>query len=318
MQIYLAGRAVAKVGNDVLPIEEVAVEGSRTWLKSNLHALDTDRHVRIETLVHPGSQDLQSLFVRRPATGTPLANDTSFGVGHAPLSALEQLVLAIDARLHTRNRWIDRPAWGEDIKMMAVRRVSKLQMTLACAMVGRFLANMDDYLDQKAALAGVVRDLAGEHGFSSCDVNVNAADDASSGSIYLTVTGTSAEAGDDGQVGRGNRVNGLITPCRPMSLEAAAGKNPISHVGKIYNVVARDIAERLVARLPEVASTECLMVSKIGAPISEPAFVQVKLATKEGVPVETLRKRVEELVTDQLAELPSLVNRLVVGSISVS
>jgi S-adenosylmethionine synthetase len=166
MQIYLAGRAVAKVGNDVLPIEEVAVEGSRTWLKSNLHALDAERHVRIETLVHPGSQDLQSLFVRRPATGTPLANDTSFGVGHAPLSALEQLVLAIDARLHTRNRWIDRPAWGEDIKMMAVRRVSKLQMALACAMVGRFLANMDDYLDQKAALAGVVRDLGGEHGFS--------------------------------------------------------------------------------------------------------------------------------------------------------
>jgi S-adenosylmethionine synthetase len=50
--------------------------------------------------------------------------------------------------------------------------------------------------------------------------------------VYLTVTGTSAEAGDDGEVGRGNRVNDLITPYRPISLEAAAGKNPVTHVGQ--------------------------------------------------------------------------------------
>jgi S-adenosylmethionine synthetase len=42
----------------------------------------------------------------------------------------------------------------------------------------------------------------------------------------LTVTGTSAENGDDGQVGRGNRINGLITPYHPMSLEATSGKKP--------------------------------------------------------------------------------------------
>lgn len=82
--------------------------------------------------------------------------------------------------------------------------------------------------------------------------------------MTLVVSGTSAEAGDDGEVGRGNRINGLITPGRPMSLEAAAGKNPVSHVGKIYNVLARDIAEAVVARVPEVASAECCMVSRIG------------------------------------------------------
>jgi S-adenosylmethionine synthetase len=42
----------------------------------------------------------------------------------------------------------------------------------------------------------------------------------------------------DAQFGRGNRINGLITPCRPMRLEAAAGKIPVTHVGKIYNVMA--------------------------------------------------------------------------------
>ncbi len=58
-------------------------------------------------------------------------------------------------------------------------------------------------------------------------VHVNTADDIKKKSVFLTVTGTSAEMGDDGSVGRGNRCNGLITPNRPMSMEATSGKNPI-------------------------------------------------------------------------------------------
>lgn len=317
IRVYLAGRAVAKVGNEVIPIEEIAIEGSRAWLKANLHALDSDRDVRVGTLVQQGSQDLQSLFSRGTRSGVPLANDTSFGVGHAPLSALERLVLAIEQRLHARDRAADRPAWGEDIKVMAIRRSENIQITAACAMIGRCLADMNDYLEQRALFAERVHELATEYGFSACEVSVNAADDVSSGNIYLTVTGTSAEAGDDGQVGRGNRVNGLITPCRPMSLEAAAGKNPISHVGKIYNVLARDIAETLVSVRPEIVSAQCLMVSKIGAPVSEPALVQIKLATRENVPVASVRSQAEEVVASCLTSLPALVDRLVAGELDV-
>ncbi len=97
--------------------------------------------------------------------------------------------------------------------------------------------------------------------------------------MYLTVTGTSAEAGDDGQVGRGNRVNGLITPGRPMSLEAAAGKNPVSHVGKIYNVLAKKISQRLIGEIPEITAAECLMVSQIGSLITKPSLIQMKVST---------------------------------------
>ena len=221
IRIFLAGRAITAVGKETIPIEDIALEGSRAWLKANLHALDPERHVRIETLVRPGAQDLQSLF-SRGEKDLPLANDTSFGVGHAPLSALERLVLAVEQRLHARDRAKDRPAWGEDVKIMAIRHGEHLDLTIACAMIGRFLADVDSYLDHKAALAAWVREQAREYGFGDCAVAINAADDVASGSIYLTVTGTSAEAGDDGQVGRGNRVNGLITPWRPMSLEAAA------------------------------------------------------------------------------------------------
>lgn len=317
IRIYLAGRASAGVGNKVVPVEEIAVEGSRTWLKANLHALDIDHDVRMEVTIHQGSDDLQSLFSRKTASRMPLANDTSIGVGHAPLSALERLVLALDQRIHERVRSTDRLAWGEDSKIMAVRHGKQVEITAACAMIGRYLTNLDEYLEQKALFAAVVRSLAAEHGFSDCRVAVNAADDASSGSVYLTVTGTSAEAGDDGQVGRGNRVNGLITPCRPMSLEAAAGKNPVSHVGKIYNVLARDIADALVSTHAEIAAAQCLMVSKIGAPVAEPALVHIKLATKSGIPVAGMKAQVDELVAKHLADLPVLVNRLITGENSV-
>jgi S-adenosylmethionine synthetase len=312
IDIYLAGRAICAVGTEVIPVGQIAAESARTWLDANLHALDAERHVRIHDLVRPGSQDLQKLFARRKGRDMALANDTSVGVGRAPLSPLERLVLAVE-----KHRARDSPAWGEDIKVMGIRSGDSVQLTVSCAMIGRYLANMDDYLGQKAALEKLVHGVAVEHGFAACKVAVNAADDIATGGVYLTVTGTSAEAGDDGQVGRGNRVNGLITPCRPMSLEAAAGKNPVTHVGKIYNVIARDIAEALVATAPEIARAQCLMVSSVGAPVSEPAIMHIKLATRNGAPAEGLRSRVEEVAADRLASIPGLVDAFVAGTIDL-
>lgn len=111
IRIFLAGRAVSTIGNEALPVRDIAIEGSRAWLKANLHALDPDQHVRIEAIVQQGSQDLQALFSR--GDRIPSANDTSFGVGHAPLSALERLVLAIEQRIHSRDRTGNRPGWAK-------------------------------------------------------------------------------------------------------------------------------------------------------------------------------------------------------------
>ncbi len=261
--------------------------------------------------------DLQGLFSRRRLGEAPLANDTSIGVGYAPMSPLELLVLAIEKRINGRDRNRDHPAWGEDVKVMGVRRGGSVNLTVACAMIGRHLAHIDDYLTEKTAVEKLVQGLAAEHGFPSCEVGINTADDPTAGIIYLTVTGTSAEAGDDGQVGRGNRVNGLITPCRPMSLEAAAGKNPVTHVGKIYNVIARRIAETLVTMVPEVTAAQCLMVSRIGTPVTSPAVLQVKLATRDQFPVAQLRRQVEEISVNALSGIPNLIDDFMAGKIEV-
>lgn len=317
INIYLAGRAIDRFGRNALPVKEIAIEGSRSWLRDNLHALDVDRHVRLHSVIHPGSVDLQSLFARGNDHPVPLANDTSFGVGYAPMSALEQLVLAVERRLNGRQRQVERAAWGEDIKIMGVRRGDRIDLTVACAMIGRYLAHIDDYLEEKAAIETIARDMAQQYGFARCDVSVNSADDPPNGLLYLTATGTSAEAGDDGEVGRGNRINGLITPCRPMSLEAAAGKNPVTHVGKLYNVTAHNLAQALVQGVPEIVAAQCLLVSRIGAPVTSPALIQVKLATHDAIALQSFRRQVEDIAAAELARIPKLTVDFVAGTIPV-
>jgi S-adenosylmethionine synthetase len=317
IQIYLAGRATTEVGGASIPIDALAIDGSRDWLRRHLHALDAERHVVLHHRIQPGSQDLRTLFARGGAAAIPLANDTSIGVGYAPLSPLERLVLAVEKTINGRARHTERPAWGEDIKVMAVRRHESVHLTIACALVGRYLADIDDYLSHKAALAQLAHKLAGEHGFADCEVGINMADSPTAGSVYLTVTGTSAEAGDDGEVGRGNRVNGLITPGRPMSLEAAAGKNPVSHVGKIYNIVAQRLTAAIVDSLPDVVRAHCLLVSRIGAPVCQPATAHLQLTTRAAVPVVSLRHPIEEITADHLARIPQLVDAIVAGDVDV-
>jgi S-adenosylmethionine synthetase len=317
ISIYLAGRAVTDVGSEAVPIDEIAVEGSRAWLRANLHALDVDRNVEVQNLVRPGSQVLQKLFSRHPESQALLANDTAVGLGYAPMSALERLVLAAEKRINSRDRRHTHPAWGEDVKIMAIRCGTAVTLTVACAMIGRYLSHIDDYLDEKAAVENLLRGLAIEHGFPQCTVNVNMADDLQKNAIYLTVTGTSAEAGDDGQVGRGNRVNGLITPYRPMVLEAVAGKNPVTHVGKIYNVLARKIAETLIETEPDIIAAQCLLVGQIGASVIEPALLHIKLATADETPVAQFERRAEEVARAHLARSSELVDDFIAGAIDV-
>jgi len=147
-------------------------------------------------------------------------------------------------------------------------------------------------------------------------VEINAADGQSTDSAYITVTGTSAEAGDDGEAGRGNRVNGLITPYRPMTMESVAGKNPVNHVGKLYNIAAGLIAEVIARELPEVAAAECYLVSRIGHPIDDPQAADVRIQLKDSA-APLPDGAINQIVRGQLSELNKIVDELGAGSIVI-
>jgi S-adenosylmethionine synthetase len=309
IDIYLAGRATAEFEGVTIPVDEIAVGESRRWLHENLRHLDPERHVRIHPRIRPASPDLAALFLRRREAGAPLANDTSLGVGFAPLDALERAVLAVERALNAPATKAAHPEIGEDIKVMGMRSGGDVSLTVACALVGRHVASLDDYRAKKAR----IRDIAAAAAGGGAEVAVNTADGDTADSVYLTVTGLSAEAGDDGQVGRGNRVNGLITPYRPMSLEAAAGKNPVTHVGKLYNLLANRIARALVAEVPGVREAYCYLVSRIGRPINEPQLMDLKLRLEHAAALATLRPRIEDVARGQLAGVTMLWRELLEG-----
>jgi S-adenosylmethionine synthetase len=310
IEIFLCGRATHEHRGVRVPVEELAIEGARAWLRENLHALDVERHVRVHCLIRPSSADLIELFARSQRGGVALANDTSCGVGFAPFDELERAVLAVERTLNERVMKARHPEIGEDIKVMGVRRDGATTLTVACALVGRHVRDMDDYLAKKARVGELARVAARHAGAAEVSVTVNSADGDTPESVYLTVTGTSAEGGDDGEVGRGNRANGLITPYRPMTMEAAAGKNPITHVGKLYNVVAGRIAQALVQELDGVVEAYCYLVSRIGQRIDEPQAVDVKLRLASGAELPALTASAQELVRAHLSALPQMWREL--------
>jgi len=245
----LSGRAVEFVDREMFPVHEVAIKAAKDYLKKTVKHLDVNNYVVIDSRIGQGSVDLVGVFNKVKENPIPLSNDTSFGVGYAPLSETEKIVLETERLLNSeefKKKW---PAVGEDIKVMGLRKGEEIDLTIAAAIVDSEVQNPQEYMEVKEGIYNAIKELTSKYTNRDVNIYVNTADDPDKDIYYITVTGTSAEAGDDGSVGRGNRVNGLITPNRHMSMEAAGGKNPVSHVGKIYNIlanlIARDIAEEI-------------------------------------------------------------------------
>jgi S-adenosylmethionine synthetase len=257
--LLLSGRATGQVEGRDTPIGRLAVERTHEWLS------ELDLSFIVDYRIKSGSNDLTCLTQGE----IPLANDTSYGVAYSPLSKTEQVVLDTENLINShRHRW---PMLGTDVKVMGVRTDS-ISLTVAVAFIDKHVPDRAAYEEIKKEVTEFLED------HTACAVTINAADGEE---CYLTVSGSSVECGDDGQVGRGNRINGLITPMRPMSLEAAAGKNPVCHVGKLYQVMAQLIVERL-------GEATCTMVSQIGKPITEPQVVLVESSVQEQTVRETV------------------------------
>ncbi|MEF8771475.1 methionine adenosyltransferase [Halodesulfurarchaeum sp.] len=312
--ILLVGRATKYYDGQPIPVDSVALEAARSYLRENLPNLDLESDVMVDVRLGEGSGDLQEVFSEEGGT-VPMANDTSFGVGHAPLSETERIVFNTERRLREAFH-DDHPALGQDIKVMGKREGSTIDLTVAAAMVDSYVPDMETYNEEIEAVRNFVSDLATEYTDRDVRVHVNTADEPSEGAIYLTTTGTSAEQGDDGSVGRGNRANGLITPNRSMSMEATSGKNPVNHIGKIYNLLSTKIAEAVVDDVEGIRDLKVRLLSQIGSPIDQPHVADVHVVTDPETDLQAVEPKIRSIVDDQLDDVRSVTTAVIEGELS--
>jgi S-adenosylmethionine synthetase len=309
--IYLlvAGRATELVpfgGKNVeVPVEAIARESINAFIRGTMRFLDPEKHVVIDTKIKQGSPDLVAVFMRKGEM--PVSNDTSIGVGYAPLTPTEKLVLGVENKLNSPAFKKKHPEVGEDVKVMGMRRGKKLEMTVAAAMVSPKIPDASHYA---SVLDDVLEELDRMASRSELEVSykLNAADDLKRGEYYLTVTGTSAEQGDDGNTGRGNRVNGLISPMRQYSMEATAGKNPVNHTGKILNALAILTARQIVKEVPGVNEAYVRLLSRIGKPIDQPLVASAAVVLDKGGKVSAVDGDIKSIMNESLDDIRRVTN----------
>ena len=318
MLLILGDRATFEVEGVKVPVKEIAVQTAREWFKENLRFVDPEKHVKYQVELKPGSLELMDIFKRK---GKVLgANDTSAAVGYAPMTKTETIVLQAERYMNSKDFKKEFPESGEDIKVMGLRRGNELRLTVSMAFVDQFVESERDYFKKKAEIHQEIRKFVKENvEFESIVVKLNTLDvkGRGIGGVYLTVLGTSADSADSGQVGRGNRVNGVISLNRPLCSEAAAGKNPVSHVGKIYNLLTHRIANQIYEKVAGLEEVYIWLLSQIGEPIDQPAVAAAQVVIRRGNHLENVRREIDEVINFELENIDKFCMDLAYGKIPI-
>jgi S-adenosylmethionine synthetase len=316
MLFVFGDRATSEFNGTKIDVGEIAISVAKEWFRKKMRFIDPEKHVKYQVELKPGAAGLVDIFKRK---GKVLgANDTSAAVGYAPMTRTEKIVLKTEQFLNSKEFKNRFPESGEDIKVMGSRNNNDLHLTISMAFVDRYIISEEDYFEKKAKiLEEINKFVRANTDFDHVSVQLNTLDVRGRGldGIYLTVLGTSADSGDSGQVGRGNRVNGLISLNRPFCSEAAAGKNPVSHVGKIYNVLTFKVAQHVYEEVPEVEEAYIWLLSKIGSPIDQPAIAAAQVIMKGNNALEKARHRIEAVLDYELENIDKFCTELAKGKI---
>jgi S-adenosylmethionine synthetase len=314
MELIVGDRATFEAAGQKLPVEETARAAVDAWLVGHLPRVRP--HLRMRIALAPGSAELTGIFAPRAAMGI-VSNDTSGASGYAPLSATEKLVLAVEHFLNGPTFKTGFPDTGHDVKVFGRREDDRLSLTVAMPLLADATPSESAYFRRKDEILST---LAARFRETPLDIvwRLNNLDVPGRGidGVYLTLTGTSAEDGDSGQVGRGNRANGLIAFSRPGGGEATAGKNALAHAGKVYSVLSHHLARAIRTTVPGLAEVYVHLAARIGDPIDRP-WVGVQVVLDDGVALPDVEAAITQTVLAQLEQLPEFRTRLARGEFSV-
>lgn len=320
VRVLVNGRAARTCAGQSIPLDDLAEQTVRDFFHERVPELDAHLSIELNVTsnsspgaVHTGDGSspertkwfapgsLDDLRERRVL----LSNDTSLGTGWAPDSSFEKFARGLVDHFAAPSSFTMAHPWcGSDVKLMGYATPNEIDVVACVPQKSAHVASRAEYLANKElVLAECVRLAEAALPGVPARFRINVRDLPERDELYLTYTGSSIESGDEGVVGRGNRVNGLITPMRPMNVEGANGKNPVYHVGKLYNLAARRLAERLAEETGGYA--EVHMVSATGQRLDRPWRVLIRLVAVAQA------DKVNALVRETLEGFPALTDEIV-------
>lgn len=188
-----------------------------------------------------------------PDSEIVFANDTSAITAYYPLTTSEKLAIEMERFFWNPDKNLyPKPIYndiGQDIKVMVIRKNNNIDVVMCIPVIAteaesekRYFEIIDFY---EKKLTEHAKSICKKRGYK-VNVTVNAKfSKEKMGTKYLLVKGTSAECGEEGLVGRGNNMQGIIPLYRPNSMEAGAGKNPRYHTGRVLSYVANKLAKEI-------------------------------------------------------------------------
>jgi len=324
LRVLINGRVSVSFGNKKIPFLELIEKTTKNYLKSKFPMIDVSKDIKIQdnlsTKSSPGKTDLiskkegtrKNWFEPRNKKDIKEleflgSNDTSMGVGFAPLTNFEKLVLDLEDSFNKSKFRKNNPWLGTDIKIMASKINKRIDLTMCVPQISKYVLNEAEYKDNLNFIRVYTKNFI-ESKFPEMEIqiNLNTRDNFETGELYLTAIGSSIESGDEGLVGRGNRINRLICQTKPYTMEGAAGKNPVYHVGKVYSYAANKIAEK-VSKLVG-AYTEVFLISQSGRLLIDP------WKTVMGIEKDLSKKeiaKIEYLVRKELKKIPIITDEII-------
>jgi S-adenosylmethionine synthetase len=321
VRLLLNGRVTREIGNEKINFRDLLFDECETFLNAELKNFDFNSNCRVvfETsfnstrglVDNQGKNAINYRFKPRnisdlPESHMPLANDTAVGCAFAPLSSVEKFVIEIEKHLSGSTIKEKYPWLGSDIKVMAYRIRNDVKLTLAIPQISTLVTSATEYVNNSKTVYELIYHIAEKYKPLNISISINPSDDMSKEILYLRHTGSSIESGDEGVVGRGNRIDGIISSCRPYSIEGLNGKNPAYHAGKIYSAAAWDIANSIWEKLG--IASEVFIISQIDRPLIDPWKIIINCTANE-----ISNKKIKEITLGIISDTNNITSNILEG-----
>ena len=319
--VIFAGKSVKKIGTTIIPLDNILYKATSDTLSKVLYNFNPVKHLKIEnrisSYIGPGQKDSRynpssiNQLIEPTDLKNRVSNDCNICVGYAPFTILEKLVLEIEKLLNSVDFKNENNDTGSDIKIVGTRYQDSYELLINLPMIASLINNNIDYINRINTVEMFIKNFIKQnYGPIKFNLIINPEKETRP---YLTVTGTVADTGDIGVVGRGNRVNGLITPMRMMSIEAASGKNPIDHTGKLYSVLAFRLAESLYNYTNR--NVNVVISTSKEKPICIPDYITVQIEDWQENADD--RAALQNIINLQINSIHDLTNELVNSEITL-